>query len=476
MKQRRTKLGGRQAHLLGAALTMLVLGLAWGGCGSGTAHSTGPGGAGGAVTCGSGATLCGGSCVETQNDPANCGACGTACPAGQVCSAGKCGVTCLGGSTLCGTTCVQTQNDPANCGACGTACPTGQVCSTGKCGVTCLGGSTPCGGSCVQTQSDPNNCGACGTACPAGQVCSSGKCGVTCLGGSTLCTPDGGVPACVQTQSDPDNCSACGMVCPAPTNTTAYCSAGVCGYACNAGFLDCALGQSGCSVNGTTDVNNCGACGNKCAMQAATTSVGCSGAACKVTGCSAGYGDCNGVYTDGCEVDTNTDVNNCGSCGKPCAASLHCFNGTCTAVDLTNLAFQYSSAARNVYVFNTTACTNLAANVTFCQAHGLQWWKPVSQPDAQALITNAYSHKASINWINIYGVTSASGVLGGYAVTTDNGACVSYNASPTDWVAVRKWSCSFCYPTNNGSDSTYNGESCCWDGPTDGGDYFACQD
>ena len=101
-------------------------------------------------------------------DPANCGACGTKCPTGEVCSIGNCGVTCLGGSALCGTTCVETQNDPANCGACGTACPTGQVCSTGKCGVTCLGGSTLCGTTCVDTTDDPANCGACGTACPSG--------------------------------------------------------------------------------------------------------------------------------------------------------------------------------------------------------------------------------------------------------------------------------------------------------------------
>jgi hypothetical protein len=89
---------------------------------------------------------------------------------------GTCGAVCLG-STLCGSSCVETQNDPANCGACNNVCPAGQVCSMGTCGVDCLGGSTLCGSSCVETQTDPNHCGGCNTVCPAGETCSGGTCG-----------------------------------------------------------------------------------------------------------------------------------------------------------------------------------------------------------------------------------------------------------------------------------------------------------
>ena len=166
------------------------------------------------VTCLGGSKLCTtgtvSACVDTQNDPNNCGTCGMVCPGPnndsgppEVCSQGQCGVTCLGGSTLCGSNCVDTQNDPAHCGNCTTACSAGQVCSLGQCGVTCLGGSTLCGTSCVETANDPANCGGCASACPAGhvcacpagQVCSTGTCGVTCLGGSTLCTT-AGVSSC----------------------------------------------------------------------------------------------------------------------------------------------------------------------------------------------------------------------------------------------------------------------------------------
>ena len=36
---------------------------------------------------------CGEQCVDVGNDPANCGACGHACAAGQPCAGGACGAT-----------------------------------------------------------------------------------------------------------------------------------------------------------------------------------------------------------------------------------------------------------------------------------------------------------------------------------------------------------------------------------------------
>src|SRR5215216_1371615 len=65
-------------------------------------------------------SCCGGRCVNTRGNEANCGACGVACPAGLNCCRGVC---------------TNRATDPANCGRCGTVCPpTAPVCSAGICG------------------------------------------------------------------------------------------------------------------------------------------------------------------------------------------------------------------------------------------------------------------------------------------------------------------------------------------------------
>ena len=95
------------------------------------------------VDCPKAFKTCGEICVDTATDVANCGACGTACAAGQVCSAGTCATTCQTGLNACGGSCRDLQTDAANCGACGTACGPGQYCTAGVCG--CPPGMAHCG-------------------------------------------------------------------------------------------------------------------------------------------------------------------------------------------------------------------------------------------------------------------------------------------------------------------------------------------
>jgi hypothetical protein len=45
---------------------------------------------GGTCACKAPFTKCSGACTDVQSDPNNCGQCGTACPAGQSCTAGAC--------------------------------------------------------------------------------------------------------------------------------------------------------------------------------------------------------------------------------------------------------------------------------------------------------------------------------------------------------------------------------------------------
>jgi hypothetical protein len=53
--------------------------------------------------------------------------------------------------------------------------------------------------------------------------------------------------------------------------------------------------------------------------------------------CSDGKKNCDANLSNGCETDTTSDPNNCGSCGNTCAAGI-CLNGSCnTTVTDTNL-------------------------------------------------------------------------------------------------------------------------------------------
>jgi len=359
---------------------LLGIGVVAAGCTSGsTGESLGGGDASADVTadvtmeaasCPTGQSMCGSGCADTTKDPDNCGSCGNACTAGQVCSQGACALSCAGGTTKCGQSCVQTNTDPQNCGGCGKACGAGEACVNGACMTECPAGQKVCtgdGGSyCASLDNDSHNCGACGTACPAGEVCSGGTCGTSCQPSETLCTSDAGAgdagagaPYCANTQTDNANCGACGNVCPqgqvctkgacttscqpnetlcTPDGGAAYCAntqsdeanCGSCGNACPAGNvcssgkcgLSCQLGLTNCNgtcVDEKSDNANCGACGKACPAGEV-----CSGGTCGLT-CQSGLTDCNGTC-----VDEQTDNANCGNCGTTCPAGQACSTGKCS--------------------------------------------------------------------------------------------------------------------------------------------------
>ncbi|WP_437614068.1 MXAN_6577-like cysteine-rich protein [Sorangium sp. So ce834] len=198
------------------------------------------------------ATQCDGICVDTSSNTSHCGACGTACSSGQVCSAGACVAVCESGQTLCGGSCVDVDTDEAHCGSCNTACEEGQTCRGGDCqGGGCAEGRTECGGECVDTASDPENCGDCGAACEEGQSCEDGACQDECSAGLTDC---GG--ACVNLRNDESHCGSCGTAC----GDEQTCVAGACRDGCGSGLTAC--GET--CVDVQTDAANCGGCGTAC--------------------------------------------------------------------------------------------------------------------------------------------------------------------------------------------------------------------
>lgn len=190
---------------------------------------------------------------------------------------------------------------------------------------SCLG--TPCSGICTLLTGDPGNCGTCGVACPSNQTCTGGACtavGSGCAQGQTLC---GG--QCVSLQSDFNNCGACGQVCQQLPGSSPVCSGGACTFICQSGFSDCDQDpRNGCETIVQSDPNHCGSCSNICQQHPNTYSPICDNGTC-LSVCLPGYQDCNQNLADGCELNVETDHNNCGGCGIVCGGSQICVTGQC---------------------------------------------------------------------------------------------------------------------------------------------------
>ncbi len=196
--------------------------------------------------------------------------------------------------------------------------------------------------------------------------------------------------------SSPDTCgTSCDDLkqCPPPSDGTATCTNGQCGQTCPTGthlgttssgqacLPDCTGGQVNnpqtgtckCTSNQTacgnpatcldtnTDNNNCGSCGNDCSEAPNPSGSSCQSGSCQ---CPAGQTSCN----DQC-VDTNTDLNNCGSCGNVCATGASCSSGSCVCPsDKPNTC--------------NNQCTNIQTDSSncgacrYCKRESCLYWRP----------------------------------------------------------------------------------------------------
>jgi hypothetical protein len=270
-------------------------------CGGKSIKTIGGGEAGAGSECED--TLCDGDCVDTSNDPRNCGECFRQCDSDQACVSGTCrpSLVCDPPTTFCNGECVDLRSSNEHCGGCGFACGFGATCQNGGCVPQCPGGQ--CGNLCVDFNSDPANCGGCGYACGRSQFCSDGRCFDFCQGEFVgVCN---GV--CVDLSSDPANCGGCGFVCGG-------------GSACVGGGCFCPGGTSQCfdrCVDTNSDVANCGGCGFVCPSDAQ-----CAGGRC-VPVCP--MGTLCGMEC----VDIFSDPNHCGGCFSACNTTSRCIMGTC---------------------------------------------------------------------------------------------------------------------------------------------------
>ncbi len=236
-------------------------------------------------------------CVDLSSDRMNCGSCGSVCPLGGSCVAGRC--ACPAGQDVCAEyvafgVCVDLSSDDANCGTCGFSCGAGS-CVSGACACDTSPGVVRCTGSpaCANTSSDPFNCGACGAACPLfGEACVDGTC--ACPASRPDVCPVGVASACVSLQTDASHCGTCATACP----LNGVCAAGVC--ACPPGTTLCAAGDVCADLS--SDASNCGACGAAC----------------------------DGTCVGG--VCQPAPPQSCGFIGDPCCPGLFCYAGACNGV------------------------------------------------------------------------------------------------------------------------------------------------
>jgi hypothetical protein len=233
--------------------------------------------------------------------------------------------TCAGGG-LCTT---DTSKDVANCGACGHSCPQPQtslhvtaLCDRSTCAMACANLFADCNhdgadGCEVSLADDPKNCGGCGVACKDGQICWRGACG--CPSGFAVCGND-----CTNLATDNASCGACGNACkaPPPDDPAWRCGAGIqppqtewgcdggCKIICQGKWADCDhdLCRNGCEIDTDADPQNCGACGRACAANQECVSGECL--------CPPGTVRCGPRC-----VDTSVDIDNCGACGNSCDGS-----------------------------------------------------------------------------------------------------------------------------------------------------------
>lgn len=153
------------------------------------------------------------------------------------------------------------------------------------------------------------------------ELCGGGPLAFTAYGVPPVgCGHDAGGPDVPVVDTGAPDAFDCNTACPAKPNAMTSCASGTCGYTCVAGFGNC-NGDStdGCEVDLNTALPNCGRCGNACGA-----GTECVRGACV---CRPGTTLCGGAC-----VDMTNDTANCGGCSALCAAGQTCVGGMCVCM------------------------------------------------------------------------------------------------------------------------------------------------
>lgn len=229
----------------------------------------------------------------------------------------------------------------SNCGRCRNVCsaPT-PICGAdsrgiGTCQSACAPNETLCGTACVTLATNIAHCGQCDRPCVpnhASGMCVDGSCRIAACDpgfGDCNANPADGCETRLDTVM---NCGACNRVCTL-SEATASCAFGTCGISsCETGFGDCdRVASNGCETP-LDSLTACGACDTPCSLDHAEET--CGTGTCSIVRCEAGWGDCDGMAQNGCETSLNS-LTTCGTCTGMCdlaRASESCATGMCVLV------------------------------------------------------------------------------------------------------------------------------------------------
>ena len=190
----------------------------------------------------------------------------------------------------------------------------------------------------------------------------SGDLALSCAPGTEDCNGDATDGCEAHLDTDPDNCKACHFTCPPVRNGAPGCAAGACGVGSCAGtFADCdRRASNGCEIDTSTNLKNCGQCGLAC-LAPPHMVADCVAGKCVMAGCGKGFRDCNRNLGDGCETNIDADPANCGGCGIVCAGKLSCFRGKC--LDCSGGALDFLATAAPLLVAGTSSASVAIADL-----------------------------------------------------------------------------------------------------------------
>ncbi|CAF1222581.1 unnamed protein product [Didymodactylos carnosus] len=413
----------------------------------------------------------GDGCETDLTTTINCGACGSICnlpDAVPTCLAGACYISsCINPFADCDSTAsngceVNLQIDTAHCGTCSTVCTpmhatpscTNSSCTIAMCNTS---GWTDCNLSptdgCEINVHTILNCGSCGTLCNLAhctESCATGSCVIaTCDMGYADCNlwaTDG----CETDITTVINCGTCGTVCNL-ADAVPMCLSGSCDiFSCVNGYDDCDSNPStGCETNLLISATNCGSCHNNCSLAHSTSA--CLNGSCVIAYCDLGYINCNGITSDGCEVNILTSATNCGHCGNVCNlthASAVCSSGAC-AISSCDTAYGDCDGSA------VTGCEKSLRTLTDCGLCGtachLTNCAYTCSGGACAILT------CNAGYANCDGVTS-NGCEADLTTVTTCGSCITCNlayatAGCSNQTCVIS-SCNSGYSNCDGIDST----------------------